>query len=227
LLPNPASPQTDAKDEFIELSNPTDESFNLAGYKLQTGTKSSYSHTFVAADTIAAGSYKAFNITQTKTTLSNSGGKARLLDPAGAVVFETGSYGTAANGVAWAFLDGTWKWTSTPTPGAQNIFTAPVTSSKNRSGAVNSAGVKTPSAKSGKTAKASSGSKGKGSTAGKDGSSGSNQPAMPAPIHPLVLAGVGGSALAYAAYEYRNDLFNRIYQLRKYLRSRRPARAKA
>ena len=47
-----------------------------------------------------------------------------------------------------------------------------------------------------------------------------------ATIHPLVLAGVGGSAVAYAAYEYRHDMANRLEQFRRYFRVRREARVK-
>jgi hypothetical protein len=45
-------------------------------------------------------------------------------------------------------------------------------------------------------------------------------------VHPLVLAGVGGLAVAYAIYEYRHDLANRLFQLRGYFAARRSHRAK-
>lgn len=47
LLPNPAAPQTDDKDEYVELFNPNDQSLDLGGYTIQTGLKFAYSYTIL------------------------------------------------------------------------------------------------------------------------------------------------------------------------------------
>lgn len=79
LLPNPASPIPDATGEFIELHNATELDIALRGFKLLTG--STLSHSYVFKDqVIAAHQYMAFYVTDTGTTLSNSGGKAQLQD---------------------------------------------------------------------------------------------------------------------------------------------------
>ncbi len=127
LLPNPASPQTDADDEFIEPYNPsTTSDFNLKGYTLEVGTTTLHDFTFTSDTIVPAASYLAFTSAQTGLAMSNSGGQARLLSPMGQVLNQTASYTTAADGQAWALdaADATWYWTTAPTPGAVNIITA-------------------------------------------------------------------------------------------------------
>ena len=227
LLPNPASPQTDSADEFVELYNPNAEPIDLNGYKLQTGSTLNHGYTFKAGDVVPAGGYHAFTSSQTKLSLSNTGGKARLLAPDGSVIDETLPYGTAADGQAWALFDDTWDWTTTPTPGAANHFTAPAKSSASSGTSSKTTAAKSSSSGKSTTIKTTTTTRKSGSGSAKTGTDTvGNQLASPSPIHPLVLAGVGGGALAYAGYEYRHDLFNRFDQLRRYLKHRRGARAK-
>lgn len=217
LLPNPASPATDANDEFVELFNPFGDDIDLEGYKLQTGSTYSHSYTFKGSDIIAANSYEAFYVSQTNATLANSGGQARLVSPAGQVVSETLAYGTADDGEAWAWNGSSWQWTTTPTPNAANIFTAPsATATKSTSGktaakkaTASKSTAKTAAAKTsaGKTAKNGNGAGAGGSEA---------QDSSASRIHPWILAGVGGSALLYGVYEYRQDLANAFYRLRRF-----------
>jgi hypothetical protein len=108
LLPNPAAPKTDDKDEYVELYNPNEVAFALKGFKLQTGSTFPYSMTF-NDQILPAQGYAVFTSGGTSLTLSNTAGAARLLDPSGAVVSQTDRYGIAGEGQAWALGSGTWR----------------------------------------------------------------------------------------------------------------------
>lgn len=226
LLPNPATPQTDAKDEFVELYNPNATDFALSGLTLQTGTEFNRGYVFEAGDVVPAKAYKAFPVTQTKTTLANDSGNARLLDNDGNVLSASLAYDKADDGEAWALIDDTWQWTTTPTPGAANVATSTSTkpAGSNKSGVKAATGSKTGSKSA--IVKAPSSTK----KAVDNAKQAADQPAdlqsAPSPIHPLVLAVVGAAALAYACYEYRRDLANKIHKLREAIRVRRAARQK-
>ena len=220
LLPNPAAPQTDDKDEYVELFNPSSVGFPLNGFKLQTGATFSYSFTFTN-EILPAQGYAIFTSGTTPLTLSNTSGAARLLDSSGAVVSLTDSYATASEGQSWALINGVWVWTATVTPAAENILSSPSSAA-----AVKPATTKTtakttkPKAvavKAAKTTKSSTTSTGNDSGGGSD-----TKP--PSRLHPLILAGVGGLAVVYGVYEYRHDIQNAFYKLRRYRTNRRETR---
>lgn len=223
LLPNPASPFTDSTDEYVEIFNPNNVAFNLSGYKLQTGSSFSYSLTFVD-QTLSPNSYSVFTSGATPLTLSNTSGAARLLDNTGSVVSQTADYTAAADGLAWGLFANDWQWTSSPTPGAANILNSVFgsnTSSKKSSSSKTKAPATVKSAKTTKSTK--NGSTGNGSS---DDTT-DNPANKPSRLHPLILAGVGGLAVLYGAYEYRHDLQNALYKLRRYRANRREARKTA
>ncbi len=207
LLPNPASPQTDANDEYVELYNPNDFDVDLTGFTLITGITST--HKYVINNVIIpAGGYSSFYSGGTSLSLSNTSGKVQLLNPDGSLADETDIYFKAPDGQAWIFADGIWVWTTMPTPSAANILSAPVVKAAS---ATKKTTTKVKAAKkiTVKTAKA------------KKKSTPATKPLAEAPppvqtkLHPLVLAGVGSSALAYAMYEYRTDLAGNVYRLRR------------
>jgi hypothetical protein len=66
ILPNPASPQTDAADEYIELYNPNTSSLDLKGYMLETGTATLHDFTFTDSTLLSGQSYTAFYSALTK-----------------------------------------------------------------------------------------------------------------------------------------------------------------
>lgn len=124
LLPDPAAPQQDATDEFIELYNPNDTSVHLSGYQLQAG--SDYRYTYTLGDTLLGPhAYVAIPSADSHVSLSNSGSGVRLLDPANSVVYEVPNYGAAKEGQSWMLDDTGWHWSLTPTPGAANLLTLP------------------------------------------------------------------------------------------------------
>lgn len=206
VLPNPAPPQTDADDEFIELYNPGDNEFDLSGFVLQTGTSTVHDYSIPAGTKIEPKQFMAFFSVDTGLSLGNSSGQAALLDPGGSVLSQTDQYGTAKDGYAWVKADGLWQWTTTPTPNQINKISQPASKS------------------SVKGASASKKSAGKDAAAIAAPSNSSPGGGGVAPrLHPAILAGVGGLAVVYALYEYRHDMANQFYRLRRYREARRVA----
>lgn len=224
MLPNPASPQTDAADEYIELYNPNTAPFTLKGYTLQVGLTTVREFTFTNDEIMEPQAYVAYKVTDTKLPLVNSGSQVKLLDVNGEVVSSSDPYQTAGEGEAWALVDGMWQWTTTPTAGLANTITlAPVVQKP-------AAAAKAP--KAAKAAKKSA-SKVKGTTstkvkAKKATAKKKPKPAKAAavarsedtpprtPIHTNVLVAVAGVALLYGLYEYRHDISNKFHQLRQH-----------
>jgi hypothetical protein len=224
LLPNPAAPLTDESDEFIELYNPNATAFDLKGYTLEVGTTTLHDFTFGDSEVLAPLAYTAFYSRDTKLSLTNSGGQARLLDPAGTKLDETPAYGAADDGASWSLdaVDGTtWGWSTTATPNTINSITLPVTPVKTSTTAAKTTakpkaaakvkGTTTTKskAKAAPKKKAAKAAKAKLTTASK-----TTDVPQRAPIHTAVLVTVVAIAVLYAAYEYRHDIQNRLYKLR-------------
>ncbi len=213
LFIDPVSPKTDADDEFIELFNPNKETVQLESYVIQTGN--TYSRSFTLPELkIDPGQYLALYSIDTGLPLSNSGSQARLLDPNGDAVFETGKYEKAKAGNSWTLgADGKWQWSSEQTPGAPNVVIVPVSTSRKK---------KSSSSKSSRSKSSSSSSK-SGSSGGSDARVIYQEPASleDTKLNMAVLVGVGTMAVGYGIYEYRHDIANRYHQSKKYLKSRR------
>lgn len=208
IFPNPASPKTDADDEFVELYNPNNKPFDLTGFTIQTGsTTSSTRRNFELpkGTLIPAKSFKALYSKQTGLQINNTGGQVWLLDPFGTVIAKTDPYSKPKEGAAWATARGKWYFTVTPTPGAANRINEPAVKSAKTSSSVAKTSQGTPV-----TAVAASNNV----SSAKNASYGGGNTEPKAAIHPLTLAVVIGLALLYGAYEYRHDLANRINQLR-------------
>lgn len=216
LLPNPAEPQTDSEDEFIELYNSNNTSFDLSGFKIEVGSSTKHDYIFPDGTTIPAKSFKAFFSEDTGLSLSNSGGQAWLLDPAGNVISQADPYGTAKDGQTWALgPDGKWYWTMTATPNTPNIVLIPATASTKTS--TTASKTSTPKTST-KAVKAASTTAKKTSTSG---ASSDPQTTGGSKMHLWILAVIGAGAVLYAVYEYRNDLANLLYRARRYRETRR------
>lgn len=208
ILPNPASPQTDADDEFIELYNPNDSSFDLSGFKLAFGSTNPKKYTFPEGTVLSAKTFRIFTSGDTSISLSNEAAQVWLLDPNDKVIDTSQPYSSAKDGQAWALNNGAWIWTLQPSPNSMNTLAAAVGSGS-------------------KTAAATLGITSVGGTDNDSSTSARNPTSLAdaTPLHPSALAAVGMGAVGYALYEYRGDMANRIFQLRRYLRARRSLRS--
>ncbi|HUC89188.1 MAG TPA: lamin tail domain-containing protein [Patescibacteria group bacterium] len=228
LLPNPASPQTDADDEFIELYNPGNEPYDLSGFVLESGETTLHRYTFPVGTMLEPHTYTAFYSVVTEVKLSNTSGQVRLFNKAGTLVGKTDVYGTAADGQAWALVDGSWQWTTSLTPGAANKLVAPAKKSTTTTSAATKKTSTTTAKKSTAAAKTTKTAATKKATASKKQASSTKQTSAVvtarSPLNPGVLAMVGAFALLYGAYEYRNDMANNFRKLRDYRAARRTSR---
>jgi hypothetical protein len=212
ILPNPASPGTDADDEFIELYNPNGSPFDLSGFKLQLASATSttvHSYTIPAGTKIAAKGFKAFMSADTNLALNNTAGQVWFVDPLDHTVSTTGAYNDVTEGASFINTNGKWQWTMSPTPGTANKLQAPAgkSSSGKKSASVNGRSV---------TGLTGSGSAVQGAST----SAAFNQAAQTVPLHPGTLAAVVALALLYLGYEYRRDVANKIQQFREHRAAR-------
>lgn len=196
LLPDPAAPQTDARDEFVELYNPNPGAVNLAGYTLKTG--GSLKTVFVLpAVTIEPGTYIALFSVDANIALPNSGGDAQLLDPNGLVVATITPYDKAPEGQSWALIDGAWRWTAKPTPAARNSYEAPPAKGRKKRAASSrrKAAARTPAVLG---------------ILDDPAAAGQNAPNW------RLISGVGALAAGYMVYELRYDLRNQLERVRRW-----------
>lgn len=121
LLPDPGSPQTDAADEFVELYNPNTAPVDLNGYVLKTGEAFERSVALPAV-VVLPGEWVVITSAVSSLSLVNTGTAMQLVDPAGALLSEAPNYQQAEVGQSWARNGEVWQWSSTPTPGFENVF---------------------------------------------------------------------------------------------------------
>jgi hypothetical protein len=209
LLPNPASPQTDAQDEFIELFNPNAQVYTLKNYKIQTGI--SFTNSVSLADKqIPALGYLVITSADTSLSLSNTSGNVRLVDPQGNITAESVAYDQAEAGQAWILVDGEWQWSASPTPGTANML---VRTDSEEESSNTTAPAKAQAAKAAKTNK----------TTNKESDAAAQSAKSPV-IHLIIIALVASLAVGYAIYEYRHDIGNIVYRFRAYRENRRTHR---
>lgn len=215
LFPDPVSPLSDAKDEFIELFNPNAVAVNLKGYTLRTGSNF---HSFYTINdiTLQPGTYISFYSADTKLGLTNSGGAVQILDPLGTVLDVTDSYGTAKSGQAWADINGLWQWTLQPTPGAANILSEPAPKA---AGAISTKKATAKKASLKSTAKTSKKAAAKKSSKVKTKKTKAKTPKTslaaateaitePSPLARWLLIAAGCFTIGYAIYGFRYDVYN-------------------
>ncbi len=180
IFPDPASPQTDAKDEFIELYNPHPMAINITDYTITAGSTKQYRYTFPEGSVIAPGGYIVIDSADTSVSLSNSGGTVKLLNNFDKEI-DAVTYTEASSGQSYARDElGKWQWTTTVTKlGPNSIVVA--------------------SGTKGSTTKVA------GATA-KDSTIKLQE--APQPLPGWVLALLGVTAVCYAAYEYRYEARN-------------------
>jgi hypothetical protein len=210
IFPNPASPQTDADDEFVELYNPNTKAFDLSGFKIQFGSMTSstiHNYTIPDGTMLPAKSFKAFTSATSSLALNNTAGQVWFVDPLDHTVTTTGLYNGVKEGQSYINTNGKWQWTGKPTPGSANLLQSVITSVTGRKTAtINGRSVSAINSSSGVAGTATDGS--------------FEEAAQVVPIHPGTLAAVIGLALLYLAYEYRRDQQTRLHQFREHRKAR-------
>lgn len=225
LMVDPASPLSDATDEFIEFYNAGEVAVNLGGYLLKTGSQFRDSHT-IGELVIAPGAYAVLYSRQTHLSLTNSGGSARLLSPDGAVVAQAPEYEDAPEGESWSGFEDGWQWSLAATPGTDNVLeTAPkeVAAAKMaKAKAAKAAKTKAAKAKTSRVAAAKSQGPEKAPANGEETGLRTTDPASQG-----LLIGALGLTIAYAIYEYRHDIRNYLIRAKRKLKAGREARPPA
>lgn len=123
-------------DDYVKLYNPTKQPIELVDFRLRSGFQgdnATSSNTYLLDGMINPGHYAVISISADNrpVTLTNSGGYVWLEDIYGVHMYvptvqkyEDAS-STTHKGQAWSLdpSDGTWKWTTLPTPGdTTNVF---------------------------------------------------------------------------------------------------------
>lgn len=207
LLPDPVSPLTDAKDEYIELYNAGTTTAQLTGWQLVNG-KTKFK---LDAVTIAPRQYVVLKSATTKLSLNNSGDEVQLIAANGEVVMTTPNYGKALAGVSFGSTPAGWGWLEANTPGAANSGLAQKQTADGQqktSKPSASKSKKTTKAKTTKLAKVSA--QKTGNTTSDDAAEAASKSTSWA----WVLAVLGVLAVGYGAYEYRNELLSYYQKLR-------------
>lgn len=118
FLPDPTGSDM---EEWIEIWNPMSRTVYLTGWKIDDAEGGSNPFTFPAQSELAPGAYALLPRRQTSLQLNNDLDSVRLIRPDGTVKDEV-AYGEASEGSSYAKDGIIWKWTASPTPGAENVF---------------------------------------------------------------------------------------------------------
>jgi len=122
LLPNPSGDE--ATDEFIEFFNSNSFPVDLSGWLIGDASKKSDSDYFRLSGSIGAEEYLVIRSSDYNFSLNNSGlEEVFLKNPTGEIVDQTSSSGTAKEDYSYARKNNDFFWSSTPTPGKENMLT--------------------------------------------------------------------------------------------------------
>lgn len=219
LFPNPASPQTDSADEFIELFNPTAKEIDLSGWKLKDESGVVY---IIKGKTIAATGWMSISVIDSKITLNNTGDSVQLINPNGEVVDESANYGDAIEGLSWVKSAGQWQWAVGATPNQPNaeIYAEPQSSPNATAKSLKKSTIKKINKKTAskpKTSKAKSTSNLKNN---KTKPVEETAKSIKSNLWTWLLVAAGVATIGYGIYEYRTEIQLYFRKLRSKLGSR-------
>ncbi|KKU73972.1 MAG: Endonuclease/exonuclease/phosphatase [Parcubacteria group bacterium GW2011_GWA2_47_26] len=131
IMPDPRGAET---AEWIELHNKGGAAVTLAGFAIQDRSGARY--TFGASASIEARGFFILERESFQIVLNNTNETLSLFLPNGALADRV-QWESAQEGLAFAFKENVWSWTTTPTPGAANRITTPSPSSSTNQRAAN------------------------------------------------------------------------------------------
>lgn len=122
LLPSPED--SDAENEWIELSNGNNFEVVLSGWQIRDTVGATKTYTIPEGTKIDPNSFLLLPRPETKITLQNSGDGLEILNPDGEVV-DRMNYPKAPLGQSFNRTLSGWAWSETLTPGETNIIAGP------------------------------------------------------------------------------------------------------
>lgn len=220
VFPDPASPQIDTTDEFVEIFNSTDQEVDLSGWKITDESGGEY---LIKDKAILPNSRLAIYAPESKITLNNTGDVVSLLDPNGSIVDESADYGNAEPGLSWSKIDGVWQWAVGPTANSANadiyvedsLDPVSAVSKVKKATAKKSSSKKTNSSPSStKTSKVQSSSS-KSSSTGNTPELQTESKSNNSNLWSWLLVTAGIATIGYAVYEYRTEIILFFKKLRR------------
>jgi len=132
ILPSPE--ELDAENEWIEIFNENNFKVDVSGWQIKYTIGTPRTYVFTNGTKIRPNEFLVLHRPQTKIILKNEGDTLELLNPNGEVVHQV-TYEKALLGQSYNRTSSGWEWSTTLTPGKENIITQPETSEikKNRS----------------------------------------------------------------------------------------------
>lgn len=119
ILPNPEG--SDTEGEFIELYNLSNNEIDLSGWSV----KDKAGTTYAIENSLSAKSFLALYRNLTNISINNSSESLYLVQPNGNILQTVSFDESAGEGESFSRKDnGQFVWTTTPTPGKTNKFTA-------------------------------------------------------------------------------------------------------
>lgn len=119
ILPNALG--SDEGREFIEIYNPNDTVVDLAFFNIIVSTSQQKTYRFPLGSVILPHSYAVFYNNQILFTLANISGMVGVGVIGDAKSMTTDQYLEPQDDIAWAMIDGNWRYTNQPTPGGANL----------------------------------------------------------------------------------------------------------
>jgi len=121
LLPNPSNTEED--DEFIEIFNGDDKEIDLTGWVLEDKAGNTY---ILGKVPLQSGKYLAVYRKDFGFALNNTSEEMVILkDPNGDEVDKVSYEESAKEDYSYSLDNDKFSWTSTPTPGKENVITGP------------------------------------------------------------------------------------------------------
>lgn len=221
LFPNPASPQEDSTDEFIELYNPNNQDISLSGWILKDAGGTSY---ILKDKVIPKLGYLSIYSSESSLSLNNSGDVIYLYSPDSGLVDSSADYGDANEGLSWATVGDSWDWTVNPTPSTTNSSAYVETDVSKPAAAKTTA--KKVTAKKASTKAANKSSAAKAKKPASSGTSNQQDPQSSAAnsssslIWSWLLIALGVGTIGYGIYEYRPEIIGAYHRLANKFKTR-------